>query len=235
MWSVARCRPIRQPSSAVSANRSPERASRLVRGVYYNAVHGTHCRISSLTAHEKAHIAARYAAGETIRNLRTEYHRTRQTIKDIILDAGCEIRPPGYGKGRVWTPEWRAAHYAATQTPEFAEKSRQALLQRLPRMRGPAVNTAIERRLHDALRAAGIGFSTQSLLLERYLVDIELRQARIVIEADGAQHMLRDKKLADAERDAALTAAGYRVFRFTGSEINTDAARCIRRVIDEAA
>lgn len=187
---------------------------------------------ASLTAHERANIAARYAAGETIRNLRTEYHRTRQTIKDIILDAGYEIRPPGYGKGRVWTPEWRAAHYAATQTPEFAEKSRQALLQRLPRMRGPAVNTPIERRLHDALRAAGIGFSTQSLLLERYLVDIELRQDRVVIEGDGAQHTLRDKKLADAERDAALSAAGYRIFRFTGSEINTDAARCIRRVID---
>lgn len=185
-----------------------------------------------LTAHEKAQIAIRYASGETIRNLRVEYHRTRQTIKNIILDAGYEIRPPGYGKGRVWTPEWRAAHYAATQTPEFAEKSRQALLQRLPRMRGPAVNTAIERRLHDALRAAGIGFTTQSLLLGRYLVDIDLREARIVIEADGAQHTLPDKKLADAERDTALTAAGYQVFRFTGSEINTDAAQCIRRVID---
>ena len=185
-----------------------------------------------LTAAEKAQIAARYAAGETIRTLRTEYRRTRQTIKDIILAAGGEIRPPGYGKGRTWTPEWRAAHYAATHTPEFAEKSRRALLRRLPRMRGPAVNTPIERRLHAALRAAGIGFTSQSLLLEQYLVDIELHQARIVIEADGAQHMLRNQRLADAARDAALRAAGYQVFRFTGSEINTDAGACVLRVIE---
>jgi very-short-patch-repair endonuclease len=154
------------------------------------------------------------------------------TIKEVILAAGVEIRPPGYGKGRQWTPEWRAAHYAATQTPEFAEKSRRALLQRLPRMRGPAVNTPIERRLHDALRAVGIGFTTQSLLLDRYLVDIEIRQARIVIEADGAQHKLRDRQHADAERDAALKAVGCRVYRFTGSEINADSAKCIQYVID---
>ena len=99
-------------------------------------------------------------------------------------------------------------------------------------MRGPAVNTAIEQRMHDALMAAGIGFTTQSVLLGRYLVDIELHQAPIVIEADGSQHTLRIQKAKDAERDAALTAAGYRVFRFTGSEINTDAAVCVQRVID---
>jgi hypothetical protein len=51
-----------------------------------------------LTAAEKAQIAARYAAGETIKTLRAEYHRTRQTIKDIILAAGGEIRPPGSGQ-----------------------------------------------------------------------------------------------------------------------------------------
>lgn len=153
-------------------------------------------------------------------------------IKDAILAAGVEIRPPGYGKGREWTPEWRANHYAATQAESFREHSRQTLLRRLPGMCGPAVNTPIEQRLHDALKQAGIGFATQSLLLERYLVDIELHQARIVIEADGQQHTLRLKRAADAERDAALTAVGYKVFRFTGSEINTDASLCIRHVID---
>ena len=86
--------------------------------------------------------------------------------------------------------------------------------------------------MHDALMAAGIGFTTQSVLLERYLVDIELHQASIVIEADGSQHSLRDQKAKDAARDADLIAAGYRVFRFTGSQINADAAACVQRVID---
>ena len=140
--------------------------------------------------------------------------------------------PKGLANGRqAGNSEWRAAHKASTSTPEFAEKSRQALLERLPTMRGPAVNTPIERRLHDALKAAGIGFRTQSLLLGRYLVDIELQQRHVVIEADGAQHTLPQKRKADAERDADLKAAGWRVFRFTGSEINADAARCVRQVI----
>jgi very-short-patch-repair endonuclease len=128
-------------------------------------------------------------------------------------------------------PERRAAHKAATATPEFAQKSREALLKRLPAMRRPATNTAIEQRMHDALKVAGIGFAGQSLL-GRHLVDIELHQAPIVIEADGQQHTLRIQKAKDAARDAELTDAGYRVFRFTGREINTDATACVQRVID---
>ena len=161
-----------------------------------------------------------------------EYRRGKPMIRKVVRDAGVAIRPRGYGKDRDWTPEWRAAHKAGCSTPEFAQKSREALLKRLPTMRGPATNTAIEQRMHDALKTAGIGFTTQSVLLDRYLVDIELHQALIVIEADGAQHTLRIQKAKDAERDAALAVAGYRVFRFTGSEINTDAAACVQRVID---
>jgi very-short-patch-repair endonuclease len=180
---------------------------------------------------ERQEIARRYEAGESLEGLMAEYHRGKPTIKNVILDAGMAIRSRGYGKNREWTPEWRAAHKAATATPEFAQKSREALLKRLPTMRGAATNTAIEQRMHDALKAAGTGFTAQSLLLG-HLVDIELQQVPIVIEADGMQHTLRDQKAKDAARDAELTEAGYRVFRFTGSEINTDAIACVQRVID---
>jgi len=161
-----------------------------------------------------------------------EYHRAKTTIKQVIRNAGVASRPRGNLVGNEWTPERRAAHKRATGTPEFAQKSREALLKRLPAMRGPATNTAIEQRLHDALMKAGIGFTTQALLLERYLVDIALHQALIVIEADGAQHTLRDQKAKDALRDEALSLAGYRIFRFTGSVINRDADECVRSVID---
>lgn len=185
-----------------------------------------------LTSTEKQEIAQRYETGESIEALMAEYRRGKPTIKHVIQTAGIPIRPRGNVRGRSWTPERRAAHKAATATPEFAQKSREALLERLPRMRGPAVNTAIEQRMHDALMKAGIGFTAQSLLLGRYLVDIELHQAAVVIEADGQQHTLPVQKAKDAVRDADLIAAGYRVFRFTGSEINTDAIGCVQRVID---
>lgn len=94
-------------------------------------------------------------------------------------------------------------------------------------------NTPIERRLHDALRAAGIGFTTQRRVAGRYVADILIHQSAVVIEADGARHR-SGAQAADRDkvRDAAHEAAGYRVFRFSGSEINTDAVACVRRVID---
>ena len=185
-----------------------------------------------LTAAEQREITRRYEAGATLEALMTDYRRGKPTIRKIIQDGGVAIRSRGYGKNREWTPEWRAAHRAGCGTPEFAQKSRENLLRRLPSMRGPATDSKIEQRLGNALMKAGIGFTTQSLLLERYRLDIELHQAPIVIEADGAQHTLRDQKAKDAVRDAALTAAGYRVFRFTGSEVNRDADACIERVIN---
>jgi very-short-patch-repair endonuclease len=186
-----------------------------------------------LTPAERQEIAQRYEAGETLEALMAAYQRGKPKIKEVVRAAGVTIRPRGYGKDREWTPEWRAAHKASCSTDEFAQKSRDGLLKRLPAMRGPALNTPIELRMQDALKIAGIGFTTQAPLLGRYLVDILLHQASIVIEADGAQHQLRRQKAKDAIRDAALTKAGYRMFRFTGKEINTDVVACVRRVIDE--
>jgi very-short-patch-repair endonuclease len=182
---------------------------------------------------EKQEIIRRYLAGERLVALADDCHRGKEAIRQVLEEAGIEIRSrSSYIKGTTWTPERRTNHMRTFSTPEFAQKSRENLLKRLPAMRGPATNTAIERRLHDALMEAGIGFTAQSLLLERYLVDIEIRQAPIVIEADGAQHTLRLQKAKDALRDGELTVAGYQIFRFTGSEINTDAVACVRRVID---
>lgn len=182
---------------------------------------------------EKQEIIRRYRAGEQLAALADECHRSKGTLRKALEEAGIEIRSrSSYIKGTTWTPERRANHMRAFSTPEFRQKSRENLLKRLPDMRGPATNTPIERRLHDALMKSGIGFTTQLGLLERHLVDIVIHQAPVIIEADGAQHTLRLQKAKDALRDAELATAGYRIFRFTGSEINTDAAECIQRVID---
>jgi len=96
--------------------------------------------------------------------------------------------------------------------------------------RSSRMNTPIECRMHDALKAVGIGFTTQVRLVERYIVDIKVNQAPVVIEADGMHHISNGAR--DKVRDAAHEAAGYRVLRFTGSEINTDATACVQRAID---
>lgn len=102
-----------------------------------------------------------------------------------------------------------------------------------PARKALTANTPIECRLHDALMAAGIGFTTQRRLVGRYVVDISVHQAPVVIEADGMRHRAGSEVQArDAIRDAAHEAAGYRVFRFSGSEINTDAGKCIGEVVN---
>jgi very-short-patch-repair endonuclease len=56
----------------------------------------------------------------------------------------------------------------------------------------------------------------------------------IVVELDGHDWHERTKQQAtrDKKRDRALVAAGYRIMRFTGSEIYADPGECLQEVID---
>jgi very-short-patch-repair endonuclease len=181
---------------------------------------------------EKQEIVRRYAAGEGLATLAKEYHRTKETLRPILGDAGVYVRGPGSPKGTTWTPERRERFRRTVGTPEHKARMRLATLKRMERIReSPACNTPIERRMQDALKVARIGFRTQRLLLDHYLVDILINQAPVVIEADGAVHRFPLQMAKDELRDAALTEAGYRVFRFTGTEINHDATACVQRLI----
>jgi very-short-patch-repair endonuclease len=153
-------------------------------------------------------------------------------VQNAMKHMGVDPRPTGLPEGYEWTDERRTAHRAAVDRPEWRAKSRENLLKRLPTMRGPSANSPLEKLLQAALLKTGISFSTQRVLLGRYCVDILIDQAPVIIEADGAHHHLR--KQQDAERDAALSAAGYRIFRFTGSRINRDATACVTEVVSAA-
>ena len=56
---------------------------------------------------------------------------------------------------------------------------------------------------------------------------------RLAIELDGHDFHERTKEQAqrDKARDRALTEAGYRVLRFTGSEVWRDAGKCVDEVL----
>jgi very-short-patch-repair endonuclease len=73
---------------------------------------------------------------------------------------------------------------------------------------------------------------------KRYRVDflvsiiMDRKQREIVIECDGHEFHERSKFQAtkDKQRDRLLQSAGYRVFRYTGSEIWKDPDKCAREV-----
>ena len=177
-------------------------------------------------------LPALYAGGMTYDQLTAHYGCSVHAIQNAMKRLGVTPRPTGLPEGYEWTDERRAAHRAAVDRPEWRAKMRENLLERLPQMRGPSANSPLEKLLQAALMKTGLSFSTQRVLLGRYCVDILIGQAPVIIEADGALHHLRKKQ--DAERDAALAEAGYRVFRFDGSRINRDAMGCIAEVVSAA-
>jgi very-short-patch-repair endonuclease/uncharacterized protein (DUF433 family) len=174
-----------------------------------------------------------YASGMTYEQLRAHYGCSIHAIQGAVERLGVTPRPKGLPQGYEWTEERRKAHSVAVNRPEHRAKMRENLLARLPSMRGPSANSPLEKLLHAALLKAGISFSTQRVLLGRFCVDILIQQAPVVIEADGSLHYLH--KAQDEERDAALGAAGYRVFRFVGAQINRDAMACIAEVCEQCS
>ena len=56
--------------------------------------------------------------------------------------------------------------------------------------------------------------------IENYIVDFYIASAKLVIEVDGRQHLMKENATADAERDAVLAHWGITVARYTDMEIN---------------
>ena len=95
----------------------------------------------------------------------------------------------------------------------------------------PGGTSPLEKLLQAALMKVGIGFTAGAFVGGRYFADALLNQAPVILEADGNWHKVHKER--DAKRDAALVAAGYRVFRFTGEQLNRGADECVGRVMEE--
>jgi very-short-patch-repair endonuclease len=92
------------------------------------------------------------------------------------------------------------------------------------RNRAKALRTNLtepERRLWYRLRANRLGVKFQrQVVLPPYIADFAARSRRLVVELDGDTHAGREAY--DASRTKALEAMGYRVLRFTNSDVMTN-------------
>lgn len=60
-----------------------------------------------------------------------------------------------------------------------------------------------------------------------YRVDFALPEAKVAIELDGHDfHSSRQQRTNDAKRERQIERDGWRVFRFTGTEIHADVKEC---------
>jgi very-short-patch-repair endonuclease len=79
-----------------------------------------------------------------------------------------------------------------------------------------ASDSALEDAFLRLLRDAGLPSPAVNAYVEGFRIDAVWRTRRVAVELDGwAWHHTRDAFERDRERDAALTAAGWRVVRFT--------------------
>ena len=89
--------------------------------------------------------------------------------------------------------------------------------------------TTSERRLWHALRrnALGVPFRRQHPI-PPYIADFAASSVWLIVEVDGSQHA----DGADAVRDAALLAAGWRVLRFWNNEVMANLEAVLVRVTE---
>jgi len=83
-------------------------------------------------------------------------------------------------------------------------------------------STDAERLLWQYLRAhrmAGFKFKRQ-VVIEPYIVDFACLEARLIVEADGGQHLEQVKD--DLQRSVFLESLGYKLIRFWNHEILCD-------------
>lgn len=81
--------------------------------------------------------------------------------------------------------------------------------------------SAAERKVWAGLRNRSLG-GHKFVRQERigpYYADFACREARLVVEIDGATHSSEDEIAYDKRREAFLRAQGYRVIRFTNEEV----------------
>lgn len=85
----------------------------------------------------------------------------------------------------------------------------------------------IEKTFFEAAHLAILNLRPQ-YQIGLYRVDFAMPESKVVIELDGHDyHKTKEQRTHDAERERFLEMQGWRVIRFTGSEVYKDSERCI--------
>jgi len=106
---------------------------------------------------------------------------------------------------------------------------------RLAELADPATESPMETRLRLLLVLAGLPRPQVQVTLRddhgTFLgrADLFYPHQRLVIEYDGATH--RDSLAADNRRQNGLINAGFKILRFTASDLKSDAAAIVRRAL----
>ena len=89
--------------------------------------------------------------------------------------------------------------------------------------------TPTEEALFSQLRGGKLGVAVRrQYVIGRYIADLAVPSARLVIEVDGEYHGAR--RVADARRDRELGRRGWRVLRLPAALVAQDPGEAVARV-----
>jgi very-short-patch-repair endonuclease len=80
-------------------------------------------------------------------------------------------------------------------------------------------------------RLSGIKFVRQMVFGPHYIADFAARSHRLVIELDGDSHA--GQEAYDAARTAFMASKGFRVIRFTNSDVITNMDGVLKTILNE--
>lgn len=91
--------------------------------------------------------------------------------------------------------------------------------------------TPSEGLLWEKLKAKklGVKFRRQAIILG-WIADFYCPSERLVIELDGADHQLPDRKAKDAARDLAMRSLGLRILRIRSIRVHKDLEAVIAEI-----
>lgn len=91
--------------------------------------------------------------------------------------------------------------------------------------------TPIEENFWKASQDLIQGIQPQAWI-DNYRVDFLIKSKNLVIELDGHDyHKTKEQRTKDASRQRCLEMKGYRVIRFTGTEIHKNVNKCVQETI----
>ena len=94
-----------------------------------------------------------------------------------------------------------------------------------------ATLTEPEKRLWYRLRAGRLGVKFQrQVVIAPYIADFAARSQRLIVEVDGATH--GERQAYDAARTAELERRGYRVIRFTNTDVMTNLDAVLSEILN---
>jgi len=132
---------------------------------------------------------------------------------------------------RQHTFDLRQVEAALTRTRGRTGRGHRALKQAIEEYAAlglSATDSALEDAFHRLVKSSGLPSPATNSYVEGFKVDAVWRTQRVAVELDGwAHHHTRHSFEKDRERDQKLTAAGWRVVRFTHRQVTSRPDRVI--------